>query len=88
MMSTPGSLSEFSSTGNDLAISRLPTTLCSGERGLVRRYTEQLKLKFLLRIFSWEAEATLKHAPVLQMVAKSDVSTVKPALLVGPRQVM
>ena len=86
-MSTPGSLSEFSSTGKDLAIWRLPTTLCSGERGPVRQYTEQLEVESAPN-FSWEAEATLKHAPVLQMVAKSDVSTVKPALLVGPRQVI
>ena len=85
MMSTPGSLSEFSSTGKDLAIWKVPTTLCSGEQ--YDRILNSSKLK-LLRIFSWEADATLKHAPVLQMVAKSDVSTVKPALLVGPRQVM
>ena len=45
MMSTPGSLSEFSSTGKDLAIWRLPTTLCSGGRGPVRQYTEQLKVE-------------------------------------------
>ena len=45
MMSTTGSLSEFSSTGKDLAIWRLPITLCSGERRPLRQYTEQLEVE-------------------------------------------
>jgi len=35
----------------------------------------------------WEAESTLKHSSVLHMVAKSGVTTVKPALLIGPKMV-
>ena len=36
----------------------------------------------------WESEATLKHATVLHMVAKSGAATVKPALLIGPKLVV
>ena len=65
-------------TGEELVSKRLCMRHCPGD---------DVYFLFITMKIRWEAEATLKHALVLHMVAKSGGPTVKSALLVGPRMV-